>query len=142
MRLVNLRRIRTQNVDAMMRWMPQYFRPSEAAGLAFTAEMQLTGPGGGTWTMRVGDQRCEVRPGAADRSDLTIRAPATYWLAVHRGEANPVVGLLTRRIRLAGNRRLFLRFPALFGHQAPRSWLHRLVFHLRRALRGRPGAIR
>ena len=31
-RLVNLRRIRTQNVDAMMRWMPQYFRPTEARG--------------------------------------------------------------------------------------------------------------
>jgi AcrR family transcriptional regulator/ferredoxin len=31
-RLVSLRRIRTQNVDAMMRWMPQYFRPSEAKG--------------------------------------------------------------------------------------------------------------
>jgi ferredoxin/putative sterol carrier protein len=136
-RLVNLRRIRTQNVDAMMRWMPQYFRPSEAKGLAFTAELRLAGPGGGTWTLRVGDERCEVRPGPAERPDLVIRTRATYWLAVHRGEANPVLGLLTRRIRLRGNRRLFLRFPALFGHAPGASWLHRLAFRLRAARRRR-----
>src|SRR5207237_746664 len=46
-RLVSLRRIRTQSVDAMMRWMPQYFRPYEARGLAFTTQFLLTGAGGG-----------------------------------------------------------------------------------------------
>ena len=55
-RLVSLRRIRTQNVDAMMRWMPQYFRPTEARGLAFTTQFELTGPGGGDWAMRIGDR--------------------------------------------------------------------------------------
>src|SRR4029078_2039725 len=39
-RLVSLRRIRTQNVDAMMRWMPQYFRADEARGLAFTTQFE------------------------------------------------------------------------------------------------------
>jgi epoxyqueuosine reductase QueG/putative sterol carrier protein len=139
-RLVNLRRIRTQNVDAMMRWMAQYFRPTEAKGLAFTTQFELTGPGGGDWVMRIGDERCDVRPGRAERPDLVIRTRATYYLAVHRGDANPVLGLLTRRIRLAGRRRLFLAFPALFGFEPGRSILHRLAFHLRRWWRRRPGA--
>jgi putative sterol carrier protein len=134
-RLVNLRRIRTQNVEAMMRWMPQYFRPTEARGLAFTTELQLTGPGGGTWTMRIGGERCEVRPGPAEHPDLVVRVRATLWLAVHRGEASPVLALLTGRIRLRGRRRLFLRFPALFGHEPGRSWAHRLAYRMRRALR-------
>jgi putative sterol carrier protein len=137
-RLVNLRRIRTQNVDAMMRWMPQYFRPSEARGLAFTTELRLSGAGGGTWTMRIGDERCDVRPGAAERPDLVIRTRATLWLAIHRGEASPVLALLTGRIRLGGRRRLFLAFPALFGYAPGESWLHRLAFRVRRALRTRP----
>ncbi|HXJ33394.1 MAG TPA: SCP2 sterol-binding domain-containing protein [Candidatus Eisenbacteria bacterium] len=134
-RLVNLRRIRTQNVEAMMRWMPQYFRPSEAAGLAFTVQLDLTGPGGGPWVMRVADERCEVRPGRAGRADLTIRTRATYWLAVHRGDVNPVLGLVTGRLRLSGDRRLFLKFPALFGHEPGRSWAHRLAWRVRRLLR-------
>lgn len=136
-RLVNLRRIRTQNVDAMMRWMPQYFRPTEAKGLACTVQFDLTGPGGGQWTMRIADRRCEMRPGVAERPDLTIRARATLWLAVHRGDASPVLALLTGRIRLRGRRALFLRFPALFGHEPPATWLHRAAFHFRRRLRRR-----
>ena len=138
-RLVNLRRIRTQNVDAMMRWMPQYFRPTEARGLAFTTRFELTGPGGGTWTMRIGDERCEVRPGADGAPDLTVRTRATRWLAIHRGEASPVWALLTGRIRLRGDRALFLRFPALFGFAPGSTWLHRLAFRARRAL-GRTAA--
>ncbi len=134
-RLVSLRRIRTQNADAMMRWMPQYFRPREAAGLAFTTHFVLAGPGGGEWTMRIADERCDVRPGLAGTADLVVRMPALLFLAVHRGEASPVWALLTRRIRLGGRRRLFLLFPRLFPTEAPRTALHRMVYRLRRRRR-------
>jgi putative sterol carrier protein len=131
-RLINLRRIRTQNVDAMMRWMPQYFRPTEARGLAFTTQWELTGPGGGDWVMRIGDERCEVTPGRTDAPDLTIRSPATYFLAVHRGEASAMAGLLLGRIRLRGRRSLLFRFPALFGFEPGQTLLHRWLFRVRR----------
>jgi ferredoxin len=134
-RLVSLGRIRTQSVDAMMRWMPQYFRPEEADGLAFTTHFALSGPGGGEWTMRIADRRCEVRPGAVGVADLVVRAPATWYLALHRGEASAVLGLVTGRIRLAGRRRLFLLFPRLFPTEARATWLHRVAFHVRRRLR-------
>jgi epoxyqueuosine reductase QueG len=138
-RLVSLRRIRTQSVDAMMRWMPQYFRPYEAHGLAFTTRFELAGEGGGTWTMRIADERCEVRPGASSdvTPDLVVRMPALLFLALHRGEASAVWGLATGRIRLAGRRRLFLVFPRLFPTEAGGTPLHRLAFRVRRALRRR-----
>jgi putative sterol carrier protein len=136
-RLVSLRRIRTQSVDAMMRWMPQYFRPYEADGLAFTTQFDLTGDGGGRWAMRIANGRCEVRPGDADAPDLTIRMPALLFLALHRGEASPVWGLLTGRIRLGGRRRLFLMFPRFFPTEAPRSRPHRWLFRARRLRRAR-----
>jgi ferredoxin len=135
-RLVSLRRIRTQNVDAMMRWMPHYFRPGEARGLAFTTHYRLDGPGGGAWTMRIAGQRCEVRPGEHGTADLTVAMPATLLLAIHRGEASAVWALLTRRIRLRGRRRLFLLFPRLFPTEAASSrlaaWWWRLARRLRR----------
>lgn len=134
-RLVSLRRIRTQNVDAMMRWMPQYFRPTEARGLAFTTQLTLDGPGGGAWVMRIADERCEIRRGTTDAADLVVRMPALLLLAIHRGEASPVWGLLTRRIRLGGRRRLFLLFPRLFPTEAPSSRLHALAHRVRRRLR-------
>lgn len=134
-RLVSLRRIRTQNVDAMMRWMPQYFRPEEARGLAFTTQLSLDGPGGGDWVMRVADQRCEVRPGTVADADLVVRMPALLLLAIHRGEASPIWGLLTGRIRLGGRRRLFLLFPRLFPTEAASSPWHVIAHRLRRGLR-------
>jgi ferredoxin/putative sterol carrier protein len=133
-RLVNLRRIRTQTVDSMMRWMPQYFRPTEACGLAFTTQFLLSGPGGGEWTMRIADRRCEVRPGSIDRPDLTIRARATAYLAVHRGELNPVWGVLTGRIRLSGERGLFLHFRRLFPIDVDSPRLARWLYPVRRTL--------
>ena len=136
-RLVSLRRIRTQSVDAMMRWMPQYFRPYEARGLAFTTQFLLTGEGGGAWAMRVADERCEVRPGTIERPDLTVRMPGLLFLALHRGEASAVWGLLTGRIRLRGRRRLFLLFPRLFPTEAGSTWLHRWAFRIRRMRRKR-----
>jgi ferredoxin len=136
-RLVSLRRIRTQSVDAMMRWMPQYFRPYEARNLAFTTQFDLSGPGGGRWAMRIADERCEVRPGDIEEPDLTVRMPGVLFLALHRGEASPLWGLVSGRIRLAGRRRLFLLVPRLFPTEAASSRLHRWAFRARRALGGR-----
>jgi hypothetical protein len=91
--------------------------------------------------MRIGDERCEVRPEPGDEPDgapdLVVRTAATRWLAIHRGDASAAWALLTGRLRLRGRRRLFFLFPSLFGFEPPSTWLHRLAFHVRRAVRGR-----
>lgn len=138
-RLVQLHRIRTSNVDSMMRNLPHYFRPEEAAGLAFTCQLELTGAGGGDWVMTVGDRRCQVRPGRAERPDLVVRCDARLFLRVHRGEARAPWQLLLGRIRLRGRRRLFLVFPRLFAIPPGESWLHRLGWRARRWRRRRAG---
>jgi ferredoxin len=136
-RLVSLRRIRTQSAEAMMRWLPQYFRSDEAAGLAFTTQFEFSGPGGGRWAMRIADQRCEVWPGTIANPDLTIAMPAILFLRIHRGEANAVWALATRRIKLSGQWRLFLTFPRLFPTEPGATILHRLGYEVMRRLHAR-----
>ena len=135
MRLVQLQRIRVSNVDTMMRTMPFYFRASDAVGLDFTCQLEFTGPGGGDWVLRVAEQRCNVRPGRAEAPDLTVRCDGRVFLGVHRGEVNPVMALLLGRIRLRGQRGLFLVFPRIFPVRAPEGWVRRLVWRLMRARR-------
>jgi len=140
-RLVDLSRIRSQDVDAMMRSMPQYFRSGEATGLAFTTQFHLSGDGGGSWRMHVADGRCRVAPGDDEGApaDLTIRAPAHVFLGVHQGTIHPVFALLTRRIRLAGKRSFFLAFPRLFAQPSRHGIAARAAHRLRmlaRSLRG------
>lgn len=131
-RLVELRRIRTQDVDAMMRNMPQYFRDGEAEGLSFTTRFEFSEPGAGTWTLEIDRGRCRVERGATRAADLTVRCKGSVFLGLHRGEIRPAVALLTGRIRLGGRRRLFLRFPRLFGVAPGATRLHRAWFHMRR----------
>jgi ferredoxin/putative sterol carrier protein len=138
-RLVSLQRIRTQDVDAMMRNMPQYFRSEEAAGLDFTTQFVLGGPGGGAWVMRIAGQRCAVAPGTTERADLTIRCAATLFLGIHQGTKSPTWALLSGRLRLQGARRLFLLFPRIFPTGAGSIWLGRLVHRGRRVWRGLRG---
>jgi epoxyqueuosine reductase QueG/putative sterol carrier protein len=134
-RLVQLQRIRVSNVDTMMRMMPYYFRPEEAAGLDFTCQLDLGGEGGGQWVLRVADERCNVRPGVAEAADLTVRCDGELFLGIHRGEVSPLRGLLTGAIRLDGRKELFLAFPRLFPVAPTESIFHRAAWRLKRAWR-------
>jgi epoxyqueuosine reductase QueG/putative sterol carrier protein len=133
-RLVALNRIRTSSVDAMMRNMPHYFRGEEAGGLDFLCQFDLTGDGGGQWWLRVAEGRCQVEPGNAEGPDLTVRCTAKLFLAIHREESSAVLALLLGRIRLGGNRKLFLAFPRILG-MTPNSGIGaRTVWHGRRLI--------
>ena len=133
-RLVNLQRIRSQDVDAMMRSMPQYFRSDEAKGLSFVTQFELTGAGGGSWVMRIDGGRCEVATGTTDVADLTVLAPARVFLGIHQGTTSPVAAILTRRLRLGGDRRLFLTFARIFAQPAGDGIVDRLRYHARRLM--------
>jgi NAD-dependent dihydropyrimidine dehydrogenase PreA subunit/putative sterol carrier protein len=139
-RLVSLQRIRTQDVDAMMRNMPQYFRSGEADGLAFRTQFDLSGAGGGRWVMRIENKRCEVRPGTIADPDLIIRCSGTLFLGIHQGTKSPVWAMLTRRLRLQGDRRLFLQFPRIFPTATGSGWVDRARFAFKRWRRRRATA--
>ncbi len=134
-RLVQLQRIRVSNVDTMMRMMTFYFRPEEAGDFDFTCQFDFTGEGGGRFVMRIAEQRCEVRPGAVQDPDLTIRCDGDVFLAVHRGDASAVRELLLGRIRLEGRKELFLAFPRLFPIYPGESLFHRIAWYAKRAWR-------
>ena len=136
-RLVSLQRIRTQDVDPMMRNMPQYFRSYEAGGLDFTTQFDFAGPGGGQWVMRIQNKRCAVWPGTTTDADLTIRCLGTLFLAIHQGTKSAPWAMLTGRLKVTGDRRLFLRFSSLFPTEAASGPLARMRFALRRWRRRR-----
>jgi ferredoxin len=134
-RLVDLRRIRTQDVDAMMRNMPQYFRDQEAGDLAFTTQFDFSRPGAGRWVMTIDNGRCRVEPGTTEKADLTIECQGRVFHGIQYGSVSPVLALLTRRIRLRGNRRLFFTFPRIFGFAPGSSFAHRLWYEIWRRFR-------
>ncbi|MFQ5477826.1 MAG: SCP2 sterol-binding domain-containing protein [Candidatus Binatia bacterium] len=129
-RLVDLHRVRTQDIDAMMRNMPQYFRDVEAGGLEFTTQFTFEGRGGGDWVMRIANRRCAVRPGTTDSADLGIRCDGAVFLAIHRAELSPLLAVVTGRLKLTGDPRLFLTFARIFAQPSGNSWLHRMAHRI------------
>ena len=116
--------------------MPHYFRGEEAAGLNFTCQFEFTGQGGGDWTMRVADERVQVHPGCIENPDLTVRCKGELFLDIHRGEANPVLAILTGRLKLRGNRKLFLTFPRILAQTPGHTVFHRWAWKAKRWWKG------
>jgi Fe-S-cluster-containing hydrogenase component 2 len=134
-RLVELSRLRSTNIEAVMRNLSQTFRAEEADGLAFSTQFDFRADGGGLWWARIGDGRCQVGGGAIEAADLVVRCPGALFVDISRGLASPPLELLRGRLRLAGRRRLFLAFPRLFGLTPGHTIFHQLAWRLRRALR-------
>jgi putative sterol carrier protein len=96
--------------------MPLVFRRDRAAGLSALYRVDLDGDAGGTWWVRVADGACEVlreHPGA--EPDVRIRSDAETWVALAKGTRRRVPALLTRRVRVSGDRRKAAAFQRLFS---------------------------
>ena len=134
-RLIPLSRICSLDVDAMMRKMPHFFRAEEAADDDFTTQFRFRGEGAGEWVLRIQRGRAEVRAGRTESADLVIACDGRTFLEIQQGTRSAAWALVTGRIRLSGNRRLFFRFPSIFALDPPEHAAARLWWHLRRRIR-------
>ena len=67
------------------------------------------------WHLIVDDGATRVQRGAAARPALTLRSTFEDFVDVGAGRADPARMMLRRRLRPAGDLRLLLRLPKLFG---------------------------
>ena len=65
--------------------LPFMLKEETARGVDLVFELRLTGEGGGVFTVRVHDGRCEVAAGFAERADVRYTAPARIWCGVALG---------------------------------------------------------
>ena len=97
--------------------MPRFFDAEEGRGLDVVIRFDVTGIEAGTWLVVIRDGQCHVREVTVEESvtpTLTIRTPSDAWLAIMRGELNPVAGFLSLRMSAAGDLTLLHRLRTLF----------------------------
>jgi SCP-2 sterol transfer family/Mycothiol maleylpyruvate isomerase N-terminal domain len=91
----------------------------ERANRPLTIEFQMTGPGGGSWTMRIAGGACVLVEGAVERPDLAFRmTPDVFNLAMIRRAINPMAAIFTGKVRIRGLTRMS-RFQRLFPQPDP-----------------------
>jgi hypothetical protein len=85
----------------------------------FTALMSVGGPGGGDWTARIAGGTCTVSEERDSTADITMTyRDADTFLTTMRGMQNPMVAMLTGRIRVRGFRNMGT-FGKLFAEPKP-----------------------
>lgn len=94
--------------------MPSNFNASAAGDLDATIQFDLTGDNGGLWAVSVDQGQCEVMEGAATSPDLTLTMAADDFMAMSRGDLNPMNAFMGGKIKLQGDMGLAMKIQSLF----------------------------
>ncbi len=94
--------------------MPSAFVPERAKGLKATYQFELTGEGGGNWVVEIANQQCQVREGVADKPDATISLAASDYVALVKGELDPMGAFMRGKLKVKGNMGLIMKVLDLF----------------------------
>ena len=95
-------------------YMPVTYWPERGGSLKAAFVFNLTGPGGGTWTVQIDGPNCRSYEGRPEHASAELAASPKDWVDVMTKDLNPLWGFLTRRIRMKGNFLLSLKLERLF----------------------------
>lgn len=76
---------------------------------------ELSGEGGGVFTVDVEDGVVDGVCGRRGEADLTVRLDVATWRALNRGELSAPRAVLERRLRLRGDLRFALKLYTILG---------------------------
>ena len=94
--------------------MPQAFQADKAAGVKATVQLNLSGDGGGNWKVAIANGQIAAEKGEATAPDLTLQMDAGDYVALTRGEANPMNLFMSGKIKLQGDMTLAMKFQEMF----------------------------
>lgn len=99
----------------MVRALSLLYRKDLGGDLDAALGFQVGGEGGGAWRLILSPQNPRSAAGSAGPANLTLSfRNSSEFCRMFTGRLNLLGALLTGRLRLRGNLRLFLRFRSLF----------------------------
>lgn len=111
--------VRHRVIGRVMRALSLLYRYDLGGDLRATFAFKIDGEGGGNWAVVVAPESTQSLESEVKKASLTFHLSSTDILCqMFTGRLNLLMALLTGRLRLRGNLRLFPRFGSLFSVDA------------------------
>lgn len=94
--------------------MPGAFRAEKAADLKAVIQLDLTGDGGGQWTIKIMNGSVAIDEGNTASPNLALNMAASDYVALSHGVANPMNLFMAGKIKLQGDMGLAMKFQEMF----------------------------
>lgn len=108
---------RYASIDEVIASYPNRFNADKAQSVDETVYMHLTGDNGRDVAIHVHHGQLDVREGVKpDDPALTLTADAADWLAVENGQLNPMMAMMSGKVKMKGNPAFAMKFMGLFGY--------------------------
>jgi putative sterol carrier protein len=88
--------------------------PQKLPGLNAVVGLDLTGEGGGQWTLRFVDGAMTWAEGLDPAAEATLKVAAKDWDALVRKQLNPISAFMTGRLKVVGNMAVIMKLQPLF----------------------------
>jgi putative sterol carrier protein len=85
------------------------FKPDKAKGIDVTAQVNLTGPNGGDWTVIIREQKIEIKNGNHPSPKLTIGMTDADFVDLVNGKLSAQKAFFTGKIKFKGDIAIALR---------------------------------
>ena len=95
--------------------MPAAFLPEKAVNVNAVIQMALDGEGGGLWAIKIADDKAVITPGQAESPKLTLKMQASDYVALSRGQVNPMNLFMAGKIKIEGDITLAMKFQEMFA---------------------------
>lgn len=95
--------------------MPGQFQADKAGDMNAVILFDLSGEGGGQWSVAIADGKCEVTQGAAESPKATVRMDAGDYKDMITGKLNPMMAFMSGKVKVEGDLNTVMKFQQLFG---------------------------
>jgi putative sterol carrier protein len=84
-------------------------------GMDATILFDLSGEGGGQWTVTIDDGRVDFEEGSPESPTVTVEAQAEDLKALVKGELNPMAAFMQGRVKVRGDMSIAMQLQKLFS---------------------------
>lgn len=107
---------RYATIDDVLASYPVRFNEEKAASMDDKVHMNLTGDNARDIVLYVHHGELDITEGdVPDDPTLRLTASAENWLAVENGELNPMMAMMTGKLKMRGSVPFATKFMGLFG---------------------------